>query len=130
MDRSELSALGVLNLAHVGDGVYELLVRTHLARQGACRLADQHRRTIAFVAAPAQAAALECLLPGLTEEERAVVRRGRNARVHGCPSGCTPAQYHAATALETLFGWLWLSGRPERIEELFGQILEETENAT
>ena len=116
LDGADLSALGVLNLAHVGDGVYELLVRSHLVRQGAMKLADQHRRTISFVSAPAQAAALELLLPALTEEERAITRRGRNTRVHGCPAGCSIAQYHAATALETLFGWLWLAGRPARIE--------------
>ena len=120
----ELNALGVLNLAHVGDGVYELLVRTYLARQGAARIGDQHRRTIAYVSAPAQAAAMERLLPYLTEEEHKVYRRGRNARVHGCPAGCTIAQYHAATALEALFGWLWLRGQPDRIQELFSILLE------
>lgn len=124
-----LQAMGVLNLAHVGDAVYELLVRTHLARQGAQKLGDQHKRAVAYVSAPAQAAAMERLLPALTDEEHKIYRRGRNARVHGCPSGCTVAQYHAATALEALFGWLWLTGRPGRIEELFGMILEDAENA-
>jgi len=124
LDQETLGSLGVLNLAHVGDGVYELLVRTHLARQGSLRLADQHRQTVAYVSAPAQAEAMEFLLPSLTEEEHKIYRRGRNARVHGCPAGCTIAQYHAATALEALFGWLWLSGREARIEELFARILE------
>lgn len=125
-----LAAMGVLNLAHVGDGVYELLVRTHLARRGPWKVADQHRMTIAYVSAPAQAAAMEKLLPALTEEEHRIYRRGRNARVHGCPAGCTIAQYHAATALEALFGWLWLSGQPARVQELFGRIVEEETNAT
>ena len=126
LDGDILQEMGVLNLAHVGDAVYELLVRTHLARQGAMTLTDQHKKTIAFVSAPAQAAAMERLLPQLTEEEHKIYRRGRNARVHGCPSGCTIAQYHAATALEALFGWLWLTGQPERAEELFGRITEES----
>lgn len=130
MEPAALNGLGILNLAHVGDGVYELLVRDHLARGGAMKLAEQHRRTIAFVSAPAQAAALERLMPLLGEEERKICRRGRNARVHGVPSGCTIAEYHAATALETLFGWLWLAGRPARIAELFESILEGADDAT
>ena len=125
MDDTQLQALGVLNLAHVGDAVYELLVRTRIARRGAVRLADQHRSAVALVSAPAQAAALERLLPALTEEEQRVVRRGRNVRVHGVPAGCTVAQYHLATALETLFGWLWLRGQTERLETLFSMIVEE-----
>lgn len=130
MDSASLNALGVLNLAHVGDGVYELLVRTHLARQSVMKLSEQHRRTIAYVSAPAQAAVMERLVPLLTEEEHKIYRRGRNARVHGVPSGCTIAEYHAATALETLFGWLWLSGRTARIEELFAIVREDGSDAS
>ena len=125
LDAERLNALGVLNLAHVGDAVYELLVRDRLARGEALSVRDQHRRTIEFVAAPAQAAALERIASELTEEERRIVRRGRNVRVHGVPSGCTIAEYHAATALETLFGWLWLRGEAERIEELFRIIADD-----
>ena len=127
LDGDRLAAMGVLNLAHVGDGVYELLVRTHLARGSApLTLREQHRRTIGFVSAPAQAEAVESILPALTEEEHKIYRRGRNARVHGVPAGCTVAQYHAATALETLFGWLWLRGEAARIEELFARITEDS----
>ncbi len=125
MTESAAQQLGILELAHVGDGVYELLVRTYLARQGAAKVGDLHRRTVAYVAAPAQAAAMERLLPVLTEGEAALYHRGRNARVHGCPAGCTVAQYHAATALEALFGYLWLTGRAGRVQELFTRILED-----
>lgn len=124
LDGDILQEMGVLNLAHVGDAVYELLVRTHLARQGAVKISEQHKSTISYVSAPAQAAAMERLLPALSEDEHRIYRRGRNVRVHGCPAGCTVAQYHMATALEALFGWLWLTGRPARIEELFGMIVE------
>lgn len=130
MDGAALNALGILNLAHVGDGVYELLVRTQLARQGAMKLSEQHRRTIAYVSAPAQAAVMERLVPLLTGEEHGIYRRGRNARVHGVPSGCTVAQYHAATALEALFGWLWLSGQTVRMEELFAIVWEDGNDAS
>ena len=124
LDGDILQEMGVLNLAHVGDAVYELLVRTWLARQGAVKLSEQHRSTISYVSTPAQAQAMEKLLPALSEEEHRIYRRGRNVRVHGCPAGCTAAQYHMATALEALFGWLWLTGRPDRLEELFGLIVE------
>ena len=125
MDPSALRDMGPLELAHVGDGVYELLVRTHLARQGNARVGDLHRAAVAYVSAPAQAAAMERLAPSLTEEEQKIWHRGRNAHVHGCPSGCTVAQYHAATGLEALFGYLWLSGQAGRVQELFQIILEE-----
>lgn len=119
-----LRTMGGLELAYVGDGVYELLTRTYLARHGGGRVGDLHRAAVDIVSAPAQAAALEALMPHMTEEERKVVHRGRNAHVHGCPAGCTVAQYHAATALEALFGYLWLSGQAERARELFGKVLE------
>ena len=125
LDAAALQGLGPLELAHVGDGVYELLVRTHLARLGGGKVGDKHRAAVAYVSAPAQAAAAERLQSALTEEERHVYHRGRNAHVHGCPAGCTPAQYHAATGLEALFGWLWLSGQRERAGELFARILED-----
>ena len=124
LDGDTLQTLGVLNLAHVGDAVYELLVRTYLARLGAAKISEQHKNTIAYVSAPAQALAMDTILPSLTEEEHRIYRRGRNVRVHGCPGGCTIAQYHMATALEALFGWLWLTGQKERIEALFAMIVE------
>lgn len=124
MDEHALRELGALQLAHVGDAVYELMVRTMLAKQGSLRSSDMHRRTVAFVSAPAQAGAMERILPMLDEQESGICRRARNTRVHGCPAGCTPAQYHAATALEALFGWLWLSGRHARAEALFASITD------
>ena len=111
--------LSTLALAHVGDGVYELLVRTRLARQGISRVNDLHRATVALVKAPAQAEFAERILPALTEEELACYRRGRNAHVHAVPKSATPAQYARATGLEALFGALFLSGQLERANELF-----------
>lgn len=125
MDEAALRALGPLELAHVGDGVYELLVRAYLVRQSGARVGELHRAAVAYVSAPAQAAAAERLSPCLSEEEQKVFLRGRNAHVHGIPGGCTPAQYHAATALEALFGWLWLAGHTDRVRELFTIILED-----
>ncbi|MCI6647360.1 MAG: ribonuclease III, partial [Oscillospiraceae bacterium] len=86
--------LSTLALAHVGDGVYELLVRTRLARQGISRVNDLHRATVALVKAPAQAQAMEKLLPVLTEKELAVYKRGRNTKTHAAPNQATVSEYH------------------------------------
>ena len=123
-DAELLRSMSALALAHVGDGVYELLVRDRLARRGVLTGGQLHKKTVANVSAVAQSEAARVILPVLTEEETAVYHRGRNARVHGIPAGATVAQYHAATALETLFGWLWLAGRTERAAELFAMISE------
>ena len=121
----EADRLSMLALAHVGDAVYELLVRSMLTLRGPAQVQDLHRSTVAFVRAEAQAKAAEKLLPLLSEEEAAVYRRGRNCRVHGIPAHANPGEYHAATGLEALFGWLYLLGKEERVRELFRMITEE-----
>ena len=120
--------LSSLALAHVGDAVYDLLVRTELAAQGKLRNDSLHKETVALVNAHAQFAAAERLLPLLTEEESAVFRRARNAKVHSVPKNAAISDYHGATGLEALFGWLWLKGREERIRELFDIIMENANN--
>ncbi len=125
MNPEDVNRISMLGLAHVGDGVYELLVRTMLCTDGHLAIQDLHRTTVRYVNAPAQARAMEKLLPLLTEEESAIYRRGRNAKVHGVPQNASVAEYHSATGLEALFGWLYLLGRSERISELFALITEE-----
>ena len=122
---SELSRLSTLALAHVGDGVYELLVRTWLCAHGKATGKGLHRATVALVCAPKQAELAQRILPLLTEEEQAVFRRGRNANVHSIPAHASRAQYQQATALEALLGWLHLSGRHDRVEQLFAVMMEE-----
>ena len=124
MSLEEVNRISMLGLAHVGDGVYELLVRTALCTGGHQASHDLHRETVRFVKASAQAEAAARLLPLLSEEETAVYRRGRNAKVHGVPAGASVAEYHSATGLEALFGWLYLLGRGERIAELFAKAME------
>ena len=119
MTREELSGMSTLALAHVGDAVYELLVRSRLAESGKGKAADLHRATVSVVKAPAQARAAAALLPLLTEDERAVYRRGRNSHVNSVPHAASKAEYHAATGLEAVFGWLYLSGERVRVRELF-----------
>ena len=125
MSEQDANKISMLGLAHIGDGVYELLVRTMLCTQGHAAVGELHRLTVSYVKAPAQAKAMEKLLPRLSEEELALYKRGRNAHVHGVPHGASVGEYHAATGLEALFGWLYLPGRRERIEELFTAAMED-----
>ena len=116
----DLHTLSPLALAFVGDGVYSLMVRERLLSQANRPVNDLHHLAVREVRAEAQAAAIQRVLPILTEEETAVFKRGRNA--HTARSG---ADYHNATGLESLFGWLYLSDRLARVRELFALCMEE-----
>ena len=120
----EINQISALGLAHCGDAVFELLVRTWLCAHGGAKAKNLHRETVRFVSAPAQAERVERLLPLLTGEEHDFYRRGRNAHVNGVPKNATREQYSKATGLECLFGSLYLLGRRERINELFLQTME------
>lgn len=129
MSAREANSISMLGLAHVGDAVYELLIRSMLCQQGHAAVGDLHRRTVTLVRAEAQARAAAPLLAILDEEELAVYKRGRNTRVNSVPKHAQLSQYHAATGLEALFGWLYLQGKLERINQLFHVIMENN-NAT
>ena len=124
MTPAQVGAYSTLALAHIGDGVYELMMRTALCAAGLTAVTDLHRETVRRVNAPAQARAAEKILPLLDAEEASVYRRGRNAKVNSVPHNADIGQYHAATGLEALFGWLYLQGRTERAEEFFRAIME------
>ena len=124
MDRHQIGQISALGLAHCGDAVFELLVRTWLCEQGGATAKNLHRATVSYVCAPAQAARAERMLPLLSEEELAQYRRGRNAHVHMIPKNATHREYSMATGLECLFGYLYLSGRLDRINELFQKTME------
>ena len=121
----QIRGISSIGLAHMGDAVYELLVRTWLCAHGKATGKGLHRATVALVCAPKQAELAQRILPLLTEEEQAVFRRGRNANVHSIPTHASCAQYQQATALEALLGWLHLSGRHDRVEQLFAVMMEE-----
>ena len=125
MDRRAINQISALGLAHCGDAVFELLVRSYLCAAGKAANGNLHRATVDLVCAPAQAARVDRMLPLLTEEELAIYKRGRNAHVHMIPKNATHEQYSKATGLECLFGALYLSGRLERINELFVLTMEE-----
>ena len=126
LPQKDIDAISNLGLAHMGDGVWELLCRSYLCSKGEKTVAQLHRDTIALVKAPAQAEFAEKLLPLLTEQEAAYYRRGKNSHVHAVPKGATPAQYAKATGLEALFGALYLAGQTERLNELFHAVTAET----
>ena len=121
----DIRAISSIGLAHIGDGVYELLVRTYLCAHGKATGKGLHRATVQLVCAPEQARRAQRILPLLTEEEQEVYRRGRNAHVHSIPQHASRTEYQQATALEALLGWLYLSGHRERINELFETMMEE-----
>ena len=126
----QIRAISSIGLAHLGDAVYELLVRAWLCAHGRATGKGLHRAAVELVKAPAQAVRAEKILPILTEEELAVYKRGRNAHVHTIPHNASRSDYRKATALECLLGWLYLQGKRERINELFAAMMEEEEYAT
>lgn len=111
-------------LAFVGDGILEALVRTRLVERTRLVPGRLHAAAVHFVCAKSQCTALESLEPLLTEEELAVVRRGKNATKAAVAKHATPREYRASTALEALFGWLYLQNRMERVEALFDLVWE------
>ena len=118
------TSISMLRLAPVGDAVHALPIRSMLCCQGHSAVGDLHRSTVRLVRAEAQAQAMALLLDMLDEEELAVYKRGRNTRVNSVPKHPNKNQYNAATGLEALFGWLYLQGKLERINELFRVVME------
>lgn len=110
-----------LALAFLGDSVYEILVREYLVREANRPAAKLHEQKIQLVCAAFQAQAIDRLIPLLTEEETAVYKRGRNAN-NTVPRHTSAQDYHKATGLEALFGYLHLLGERARLEELFAVI--------
>lgn len=121
----ELHAISSIGLAHMGDAVFEILVRGYLCKQGKATGKGMHRATIQLVCAEAQSQYAQTILPLLTPQELATFKRGRNAQSHSTPSHATRAQYATATALEALFGWLYLQGQQTRINELFDAMMQQ-----
>ena len=121
----EICAVSNLGLAHIGDCVFELMIRSWLCLHGKATNRGLHKATVKYVSAPAQAKAAEKILSQLTQEEMDVFRRGRNSSPHTIPKAATREEYQTATALEALFGYLWLKGEKARLNELFEAMMEE-----
>lgn len=121
----EINSLSTLALAYIGDAVYELCTRVHVFDLGNFHSLDMHKSAVKLVNAKAQSTIATKLLDSFTEVELDYFKRGRNAKVNSVPSGATPHEYHMATGLETVFGFLYLSGQTDRIDELYSIAINE-----
>lgn len=118
-----VKSLSAGTLAFVGDAVFGLMVREKLAETNR-PLGELHKKSVEYVNANAQAEAFEVIRCDLSEEELTAFKHGRNLHTNNIPKSSTLAQYHTATGLEALFGYLYLSGKRERADELFKKIWE------
>lgn len=121
----DLHKVPTLNLAFIGDGVFDLMVREHLVSSSDAHVGALNDAKVRMVNCKSQAEFVKKLLPVLTEEETDVYKRGRNAKVNSASKHSTISDYHAATGLEALFGYLYLKGDTERIKELFSLIISQ-----
>ena len=124
MEDKTIQSMPTLNLAFIGDGVYDLLVREYLVKNSSAHVGELNQRKVKMVNCKSQAEFVKLILPQLTEEETEVYKRGRNTKVHSASKHSTLSDYHAATGMEALFGWLYLKGSHDRINELFTLIIE------
>lgn len=125
MRDEEIAEISNLGLAHLGDSVFELLVRSYLCTCGKETASGIHKWKMKYVTAKNQAKFALVLEEHLDQEEMAVFTRAKHASPHTYPKSCSKQEYRLATALEGLFGWLYLKGRLDRINELFQIILDE-----
>ncbi len=123
----EANTYSPLSLAFLGDSVYDTLVREHLLLKANMPVAKLHSAKIKLVCAEFQSAGYDKIAEHLSEQELSVLKRGRNATGNTVPKHAEAVQYRRATAIESLFGYLYLIGENERIRELFGIIISETE---
>ena len=118
LEDRDLRTYSPLTLAYIGDGIYDLVIRTILVKKGNCPVNQLHRRASSLVQASAQSAMMEILEPVLTEEEHSVYRRGRNAHSATMAKNATMADYRRATGFEALMGYLYLKEDYQRMLEL------------
>lgn len=124
-DESEVNLLSPLTWAYVGDAIYELYIRTNLVNKTKLKPHKLHIESIKYVKAKAQAEILKRLMEDLTEEEKEIVRRARNAENHHLPKNAEPEDYMYSTAFEGLVGYLYLAKRDERLKEILEKCIVE-----
>lgn len=107
-----------LTMAYIGDAIYDLVIRTVVVERGNCPANDLHRKTIQYVKAGAQAKMIEALTDMLTEEETGIYRWGRNAKFYTKAKNASVGEYRKATGMEALLGYLYMTGRTERMLDL------------
>ncbi len=118
LEDRDLRTYSPLTLAYIGDGVYELVIRTVLVKKGNCPVNHLHKQASSLVKAAAQSAMMEVIGPKLTEEEHSVYKRGRNAHSPTMAKHATMSDYRRATGFEALLGYLYLKEDYERMLEL------------
>ncbi len=123
----EANAYSPLSLAFLGDSVYDTLVREHLLMKANMPVSKLHSAKIKLVCAEFQSDAYEKVAEQLSERELAVLKRGRNATGNTVPKHADAVQYRRATAIESLFGFLYITGRTERVRELFALVISDEE---
>lgn len=117
-DEKEVNLMSPLTWAYVGDCVYELYIRTKLVEETKLKPHSLHIQSIKYVKAQAQAQLLKKIYDELTEKERDIVRRGRNAENHHLPKNANVQDYMYSTAFEALIGYLYLTEQNERLKEI------------
>lgn len=123
-DNVDVRTYSPLTLAFMGDCVFEIVIRSIVVERGNRQAGSLHKAKTAVVNAKVQAKMIEALMEELTEEERAVYKRGRNAKPHTVAKNASVNDYRKATGLEALFGYLYLNGQEDRILELTKRGLE------
>ena len=118
LEDQDLRSYSPLTLAYIGDGVYELIIRTILVKKGNCPVNRLHKKASSLVKAGAQSAIMEVIEEELTPEELSVYRRGRNAHSPTMAKHATMADYRRATGFEALMGYLYLTGQIDRMLQL------------
>ena len=118
----EVNQMSPLTWAYVGDCVYELYIRTKLVDTTKLKPHELHIKSVKYVKAKAQAETLKKLETILTEEEKEIVRRGRNTENHHLPKNCNVQDYMYSTAFEALIGYLYLTGKNNRLKEIFSKV--------
>lgn len=114
-------------LAYIGDAVFELHIRLYVASRNPCKSGLIHKKAVFYVKASAQARAARALLEELTEEEASIFRRGKNSNPSSTAKNASPSDYKYATGLEAVIGYLYLTGRQERLDELLSMIISAAE---
>jgi ribonuclease-3 family protein len=123
-DEEKMLMYSPSQLAYIGDSIYEILVRSYIIKNSDVSVNQMHRHTIKFVKAKSQAELVKNLDPIFTEEEKRIIKRGRNAKVTSSPKNAELMDYRYATGFEALMGYLYLNRRFDRLMEIFDAAVE------
>ncbi len=124
ISKGDISQMSPLVWAYMGDAVYEKFIREYVIRQGLCKNGLLHKKSIKYVSAKGQSQILKEIEDFLTDEEKDIVRRGRNSNPHSTAKNADIVEYKYATGFEALIGWLYLNKKEERLEEILKKCVE------